>query len=741
MQLKLKSVRLVNIRIHEDYTFTPAMEGVTAIVGRTGHGKSTIVDGIAWALFGTKPNSSMKAAEMRRSSAPDDAAAYVDLYMDMNGDEIRVKRSVNSKGAVSCECWLNGDLEAGPAVSHTKRWITKTLGLDEDGFLSAVLVQQKQVDSLVSASPSIRRNILEKLTGITAITNATDIAHDEEKSYNKVVGALQTDDTKLPKLESTKVKLNASLNKTNEDIKTLKAKLDTVNHDGQAMSKDLHELESLGTQYHSLSSSLATSKREADMLASRQSELMERQQKLKATLPAESVDIQQGEAMSHTLETQENKLSQLKSNVDMLRTTVDNRVSDDIVNAKRTEITALNNTIGKIDANDENNQMNALRALITSSKSQMKTYKKSLASLDAGEMQTCPTCLQDVDDPEHVIKEFNVRIAALEKTINESKAQLDTKEEEQQQYLETRKQLDTLNHEMETIDSMNDKADEADEVLIDRMAQLKTLESEVKTLRKTVSRLAADREKRRYYDNVVNEFKSVTDKYNESVRKLRATETEFAGIEGKFTDKKLESARKAMDKKKDEQSKLIQRITKNIGDRDLLAERIRSTENEIVTISESVENKKTMLSKLEIASGSVAVLSKFREHMILNAIPQITDYASDLIRKITDGKFTDVQIDQKFNMTVTTDDGTDRNVLILSGGELSTVAICMRVAISVMLSGGSPSLMMLDEVLTAMDADRAEAILNAIQDMNDGQIIIIAHNEIVKSIADCIIEL
>ena len=58
-----------------------------------------------------------------------------------------------------------------------------------------------------------------------------------------------------------------------------------------------------------------------------------------------------------------------------------------------------------------------------------------------------------------------------------------------------------------------------------------------------------------------------------------------------------------------------------------------------------------------------------------------------------------------------------------------------------MLSDGTPTMLILDEVLTAMDSDRASAILEAMQGVSGGQIIIVAHNEIIKNIADKVVEL
>ena len=50
-------------------------------------------------------------------------------------------------------------------------------------------------------------------------------------------------------------------------------------------------------------------------------------------------------------------------------------------------------------------------------------------------------------------------------------------------------------------------------------------------------------------------------------------------------------------------------------------------------------------------------------------------------------------------------------------------------------------MLILDEVLVSQDSERAENILNTIQQVVSGQVIIIAHNGIVEAIADKVVEL
>jgi len=111
----LEEIHLRNFRIHKDYVFRPAEEGITAIVGRNGKGKSSIIDGLAWALYGTRPNTSIKNSSWRRIGAPKDEPSFVEVKLTLEDQNIVVKRSiVNPKnGATKCECWLDGEHDRG----------------------------------------------------------------------------------------------------------------------------------------------------------------------------------------------------------------------------------------------------------------------------------------------------------------------------------------------------------------------------------------------------------------------------------------------------------------------------------------------------------------------------------------------------------------------------------------------------------------------------------------------------
>lgn len=745
MKLHLTKVRLRNFRVHEDYTFEPMEEGVTAIVGKNGHGKSTIIDGIAWAIYGTKPNSGIKNSSWRRLGAPEDEESFVDAVFDLDGSELRVKRSiVNAKtGGTKCECWLDGTLEAGPAVSHAESWLTKKLGLDESGFLSTVLVQQKHVNQLVAASRTERRRTLEKLTGITAITSALDQAKLEEKTYSKAVDALGIDDGKLPVLRKTAEDNEALRAKTLEQVSKMEERLAKLDESGRALRGKVDEMDSRLVESRRARDEKTRADSIVDSMTERMAELSKTRDALKAALPADRLDSSETAEVRRELETAEAGLLEAKTKANALQSTVAARPTtvelDDAGNA----VSDAEGRLAAIDVQAAVDGIEESRAAIAVARAEGMAAKKSLGELsgvgDDG-AAACPTCRQPLTDPSGLISELEAKLDATRSTAACERKKIEEFEETVKSADAAREAVSEAKTKLAAMDKAVEAAAAAESELPLALSTVESAEATVKSLRTTVSRFNEYKAKYDEYDRVMGELKTVVSRLEAASKDSRLAAEKLDEV-GSVNEESLARLRTELEDKRSKRADLNAAVVGKKGEAELAAEKARAASAEADSLEAQMEKRKGLLSKLEVSSSAVMVLGKFREHLILSAIPQVTDYASELINKISDGKFTSIAIDKKFDVSVETGDGVVESVSQLSGGEEDLVAICLRLAISVMLSDGTPTMLILDEVLTAMDSDRAAAILEAMQGISGGQIIIVAHNEIIKSIADKVVEL
>src|SRR3954470_17620661 len=99
--MRLNSLHLSNFRQHVD-THIDFDLGITGIIGPNGSGKSTILEAIAWALYGT-PAARGTRDTIRSYRASPRSQVKVELDFDLAGHRYVVSRGLND-----AELYLDG---------------------------------------------------------------------------------------------------------------------------------------------------------------------------------------------------------------------------------------------------------------------------------------------------------------------------------------------------------------------------------------------------------------------------------------------------------------------------------------------------------------------------------------------------------------------------------------------------------------------------------------------------------
>lgn len=755
MSLILKKIELSNIRSHQYVNFEPSENGITALSGPNGSGKSTIFDSIAWALYGTKPQGvSRAAAIIRHGTDLSKEKCYAKIWLQLGDTIMRVERKIVSKtGSVECEIWEKGagqseyTLQAGPSVSHAEPYIKKRLKMDEKGFLAAVLVQQKQVDQLISAGAKERAEVIEKLTGISSITAALTEARQQHNSVKKTLKNYDFDENALKNLEEQEAKIREELAKKTAKRDELKEKGIAVDAELKESIAKLRREEEIANQLEEARSDVAALKATIEALQGELQRTSAMKDEKKKSLDSFSagVDLQK---FSQELNEKRTNLRRGEARVQHLNDEMA-RLRDEISTSKaiseKTKIESAEKAQENLEKiasrlGDGDNIMRQLREEIAAAKGNIATIESAIDVISAGN-GSCPTCLQHVDNVTAAVESLHGEAQNLLKKSRSAEEQLNKAQENHDKLSENQRKMAAV---LEALQ----RAQGADEKIVEMNSEAGTigaantaLEKEVETLEKSYAKAKMAADIKGEYDILLASAKEISDQVEAKRALLNGKEEMIKGSKS-LGAAALASLRKKTQELSERRNESIVKFSEIKEECSLLASDLKYTLEGVEAASKEADKYSELMRSVEASGNTVAVLEEFREERINNSVPIVSAYASDLLSRFTDGKFTQLKLDKKFNTTVALANGVERSVGLLSGGELSSAAIALRLAISLLLNSGSANTMLgLDEVLVSQDAERSELILTTIRDLFQGQLIIISHGPNTNEIADRVITL
>ncbi|MBI5047070.1 SMC family ATPase, partial [Candidatus Micrarchaeota archaeon] len=169
----LTSIRLINWRSHAN-TLLEFRKGTNLLVGIMGAGKSSVLEGITFALFGTFPALERRKLKLEDIVRLNEASAHVTLTFEWCGLTYRVVRTIEkSKKSTSstAEIFKNDSLvETGPTAVSS--YLSQLLGLDSDLFTRAIYSEQNNIDHFLNLDPRKRKQELDALLGLDKFEDA-----------------------------------------------------------------------------------------------------------------------------------------------------------------------------------------------------------------------------------------------------------------------------------------------------------------------------------------------------------------------------------------------------------------------------------------------------------------------------------------------------------------------------------------------------------------------------------------
>ena len=182
-----------------------------AIVGPTGAGKSTILDAITFALYGSTPRTGMKNfASLINQRATE---AMVRLRFEADGQEWEATRNLRRKKSNFHQCNSQYALSRYDAnsVEPAEKWVMsgeasskvrELLGLDYDAFTRSVLLAQGQFAEFLEAGPTERDKVLKGLFGFERLDKMKELAKERMKDSQHEIAKLNLQLQGIAQLQS-----------------------------------------------------------------------------------------------------------------------------------------------------------------------------------------------------------------------------------------------------------------------------------------------------------------------------------------------------------------------------------------------------------------------------------------------------------------------------------------------------------------------------------------------------------
>jgi len=227
-----KKLTLKNFKSHKNsvINFEP---GISIIIGENGAGKSTILDGISFALF--KQHNGKKISDLVRITKNKNSheSMSVSLEFISNGKEYIVNRirGNTSKAELIIKDHDGGSTKISSGDSAVNKEIQSILEMDGELFLNAIYIQQGEIASLISKTPSEKKKLIGKLLGVEGL----------EKAWKNSLPLINIYENQKSELEGR----TASSLDLSDDLKSKKVILEEIKIKGNNIQKEIKELEQL----------------------------------------------------------------------------------------------------------------------------------------------------------------------------------------------------------------------------------------------------------------------------------------------------------------------------------------------------------------------------------------------------------------------------------------------------------------------------------------------------------------
>ncbi len=675
-------------------------QGFTVITGKTGAGKSTILDAITYALYGsttrTDPPYNIKVAGLFQPEG-----GHVRLIFRQAGRRYEVKRGMKKRSVSFLEVDVDGE-QLGGTIPEKDRTLGNIIGLDYGSFRNSTFVRQEEMKGLGSEKGSDRLAIFQRLFRLETFERAQEAArslHSELESEAR----LKEKETEVRRERLGEApRLNAELEEAMKELEKGKAESGILR---ASLEKALAELEGRERDHEEhlrLSSKLPEAGKKVEAVTTRlEGARQEAERSREISLKVEHLgkEVDEYEGLRDEVET----LREAQKRYELLRKDVDSsmkRKRDAEQEHDRRlksiskryfdfeeRIAKLRTDVGREEAFDLLRTEGALGERLERIGKELTWVKdnEELVRQLEGEKREAASRLKEVSTGVGKINEDSFVLDELKRQVESGKEEIKKEDEE---FAERASALEAdVQAAIEALGKVefNETEEKRLKASEDKVAELKL---KVNELEKARARLKEIGDVTKLVSELEVQLRMAEEEQrlvSEGLEKTKGAEKDYAKAKGKVDELRVEA----------------ERLAKRLGAQEEATKRLDATIKELKAIEKAIEEMEEALKELRERQEILTILKDevfHKKGVVMFAInqllPALEIEASKNLSDMTDGRFNKVRLETyeesgRHGIRITVE-GVDRqwhDVGEFSGGERTQINAALRFAIAKELAG------------------------------------------------------
>lgn len=784
--MRLLQLEIENFRVLRSASLS-FLDAVIGVVGPNGAGKSSLVEAIAWALYGNTAARSGKD-EIRSVYASRGDDCRVRLVFALNGDQYTVERSlIGIRERHEAQVYRDGRLEATGAAEVGK-FVGGLLGLDWRGFLTSFLARQQELNALADLAPQQRRDHLAGMLGIERLDRVLQRLKQDRRILDERAERLSEQAGRGDELSRLLAETTEHMVRLEPQVRQAQGALEQATAVHKAAEAAYREHQEKELRCSEIDTKLEAARQARKSLADQV-----------AAAETRRAELEAGRDRLEALKTATGNLAALRDRRELLRKAAAQaelarqvreqweRTERNLVDLttravkQRDQLAELKAVLGGLPPDPEalvertGAELERARSGFTETRAEAASLEKELSKLgeqvtaigQIGPEAVCDRCRRPFGDDlpgirHHLESELTGLTRALEERQNRLN-ELTRQGQSLKEKLAEHQAAARKRHEAAVqSDNLAQQLHETEERLAEQTRRKAELEARLRDLGPTeadatelskveqeVAALERLRDEALNLQGRLNELPALTDRLAELKKQIEVKDRQIGELEaarGTIAYDVAESARMDDDfelaKRNLEGAR--QTHTEAVKELEITRAQQRSRLEEQTRLLDTVEKLESCREEVFYSEKLSRLFTDFRKVMIAGIRPRLADLAGRLMGEMSGGRYGLVDLDPDYNLRIM-DFGHYYGVDRFSGGEKDLASLCLRLAISLALTesaGMTRSFVILDEVFGSQDSGRRDLIVEALGGLKARfpQMILITHLEELKHKVESLIE-